>query len=631
MAKSKPGILDIEAKAAEILQRTWATSTDATAFITERVAFQMKNLIRACRKNYWGVFDDPIDPVTGRKKIWIPLTESAVEAIVKNIDLDTKDINLRAKKPQSYALTALIKSIVRNHLEANNFGELLDEALRCLAIDGTVVWKTTEKLDKHGKKTYDTRLVDLLNFGIDPTARSIAEADFVVERIIMTKDEFDAQKFPLNTENVATVTSVSRYDENLSPSTVPTATNYVEAYEGWGLIPKWLITGKEKDTDAIEGRIVATSNSNAGFTIHLIEKNTKKKRPYQEAWYNRIHGRWYGKGVAEKLIMLQLWINTIVNIRINRSYVSQLGLFKIRRGSGIAPQNVSKLASQGAILVDKQDDIEQFVMQEASQASYSDENIIKDWAERITNAFQIVTGEELPSSTPATNAVLLNRSAQSGFTIVKEGIGMFLTRWLGDDALPIIQKSITKQEIIRVSGDIDEIAVLDEQIVKYLAWKELDRMTSEGLLVDPQDVLIEIESAKAKLAAMGNDRYIEILQEIDLTEYDIQIYVTNEEFEKTVMVKDLLTALQAAPEYKDAILTQVFDIMGLNIPQLKNKTPLLNYQPQIQPGQQGQPGIPGQQVPQPQQAGTPQPSPSAQSDILNQLSGAGNVTNAATL
>lgn len=53
----------------------WET---ATAYVTDKVAFQMRNLIRQLRKNYWGIFDNPIDPQSGREKIWMPLTESLV-------------------------------------------------------------------------------------------------------------------------------------------------------------------------------------------------------------------------------------------------------------------------------------------------------------------------------------------------------------------------------------------------------------------------------------------------------------------------------------------------------------------------------------------------------------------------
>ena len=83
-----------------------------------------------------------------------------VNSVVKNIDLDTKDINLRAKKPESVGLTSVARSIIRDSLDGigqgiseygTSFGEELDMLERNLAIDGTAVWKTMDAV-RNGKK-----------------------------------------------------------------------------------------------------------------------------------------------------------------------------------------------------------------------------------------------------------------------------------------------------------------------------------------------------------------------------------------------------------------------------------------------------------------------------------------------
>jgi len=107
----------------------------------------------------------------------------------------------------------------------------------------------------------------------------------------------------------------------------------VEIWEAWGKFPLSIMTGNdEDDTKYIDAHVVVSNLSNSP-KVHLIEKMKSVKKPYEEAWYKRVNGRWYGRGAAEMCLMLQTWMNAIVNIRINRSYVAQLGLFKIRRGS----------------------------------------------------------------------------------------------------------------------------------------------------------------------------------------------------------------------------------------------------------------------------------------------------------
>lgn len=604
MATKKLSTADIEAQAASLVKREVQSWEDATAFITEKVAFQMRNLIRLLRKNYWGVFDEPIDPVTGRKKIWIPLTESMVETVVKNIDLDTKDINFRAKNAKAIPLTALVRNIVRHELDEMTFGEYLDDLERRIAIDGTAVWKTIEqKCDDGG---YEMKLVnvDLLNVYIDPTAPSIQEAYRFTERSLMTVEEIQSQKGWINTDDIVPSTNLARTDTLRNSNYNPTQTNkYVDLYEMWGKIPKSLITGDEDDKDIdIDGHIVVSGLDQAGKEkIHLIEENKKGKKPYEECWYTRVPGRWYGKGVAEKVMMLQLWMNTIVNIRINRSYVSQLGIFKIRKGSGITPQMLARLASNGAIQVNDINDIEQMVIQEASQASYQDEANIQTWAQRITSAFEVVTGEALPSSTSATATALQNQGAQSAFVLIKEGIGMFLQRWLKNQAIPVIMKNVTVGEIYRITGEPEEIRVWDEQKVNSILADMISKANAKGIYLDPQQVEMERQNAIQKLSKSGNDRFAELEDELDFTEYDVQVYVTNEEIDKNVLTQNLIATLKLAPQFAQDIIPSLFDIMGLQPPK-PQQNPMAQMMPMGAP--QGGPGMPQTPSQNPQQVVT---------------------------
>lgn len=580
--------MDIKQEALTLISQEKIAWEDATAFVTDKVAFQMRNLIRQLRKNYWGIFDSPTDPNTGRKKIWIPLTEYLCEAIVKNIDLDTKDINFRAKIAKSIGLTSLVRNIIKNYLDETYFGEDLDELERNLAVDGTAVWKTIE-VKENGKKIAKRLPVDLLNFYIDPIARSIQETGAVIERGVMTLNEFKRMELWDDKDVVTGDSQVNRNDENLTASSATNGVKLVEVWERWGLMPKYFITGKKEDTEFIEGQIVA-SCSRGKWAIHYIAENKKKIKPYEEVWYTRVSGRWYGKGIAEKVLMLQLYINIITNIRINRSYISQLGIFKIRKGAGITPQMLSRLPANGAIAVNDLNDIEQFVMQEAGAGSYKDEDNARTWAERLTSAFEIATGESLPASTPATNAALQSRSAQSQFVLVKEGIGMFLQRWIKRHLLPILAKNVKIEDIIRYTGETNELRDIDERIVDEIIYKKLEEIKANGLMIDSAQVETERQRALSELSK-GKDRFIKLLENIDFSQFDVQVYVTNEEIDKSVLTSNLLSILQFAPEYKETITKQIFDIMGLDGNQLK-----LPQMPQMgmQGIQQGQPQIPSQ-------------------------------------
>lgn len=577
----------IEKEAAELVRREKNSWEDATAFITEKVAFQMRELIRTLRKNYWGVFDSPRDPITGQKKIWAPLTESLVESVVKNIDLDAKDINFRAKSPKGYGSAQIARLAVKDHLNRMYFGEKLDQLERQIAIDGTAVWKTFKHKGKDGKDKLMIRNVDLLNFYIDPTAESIQETAAVIERSVLDINDFKSYDGWNNKDGIEGKTDLSRNDANNRTLARSEAgeTKYVEVFERWGLMPKWLITGKDADKksgELVEG-VIVVSFADTNPVVHKIEENKDGLKPYEECWYTRVQGRWYGRGIAEKVMMLQVWMNTVINIRRNKNHIGQLGLFKVKKGSGITPQMLGKLGSNGAISVSAMDDIQQMVVDEAAQSSYQDEANVQSWAQRVTSAFEVVTGESLPASTPATNAVLQDRNAKSGFTLVKEGVGMFIQRWMDRHALPVISSMIKKEDIIRLT-DEDNLADMVERVVLFEAEKKLAELLDEGMLVDPEEMQQAIEDSIAKLKK-NKGMFIKVTEKILSDEIDTQVFVTNEELDTAVVVQNLQSILSVAPEYKDQIISQTFDLMGLPEP----KKPQQQLPQQAQPGAQPSP------------------------------------------
>lgn len=570
---------DLELQAISIVKGEVDSWENAIAYITDRVAYKMRELVRQCRKNYWGVFDEPYDPITGQMKTWPPLTEVFVESVIDKVDLGTKDINFRAKNKKGYATKEIIRALVKDYLDRTYFGEVLDQTERQLAIDGTRVWKTFESGGKMVRVD-----VDLLNIYIDPTANSIQEAYRFTERGLYTEDQTRGMDGWINTDLAKASVGLPTTDrDQLNSLTSSSTTKMVDVYEMWGKIPKYLITGAKEDTQEVDGHIVVSGLDANRPVCHLIEENKNKDKdgniikPYEECWYKRVPGRWYGKGIAEMLLMLQTWLNMVVNVRINRSRISQLGLWKIRKGSGVTPQMLSKLGTNGAVVLSSMDDLEQLVMQEASQSSYEDEKNIIDWAQRLTKAFEIVTGEKLPASTPATNAVIQDRNSKSTFTMIKEGISFFLQRWMDRHALPLIIKTTKGQDFFRIVNDDDKISEIYDRVAAFLVQEELGKRDPNSPPPSEAEVLDAIEEARSTLKRRG-ELFFDLLEELAADQVDTKVYITNEELDAAVLSDKLTAVLGIVPEYKDAILNQLFDLWGLDLPKLKAQQPSVGPQ-----------------------------------------------------
>jgi hypothetical protein len=573
----------IEAKATQLVSSRVRNYQDALAFVTDKVAFNMRNVIKLARKNYWGVFDEQVDPVTGRKKIFVPLTQHIVETVVKNIDLDTKDVNFRAKNQAAVPYATLVRAVVKNALDEMHFGEKLDIFERALAMDGTAVWKTWTEVDEEGEEEVCTKLVDLLNCYIDPQAESIQKSDFI-ERAVLTREEIEEYTDWINTDKINYREHIHPTDENMT--NFANKSQSAEIFEFWGTITKDLMTGNPKDgKKQLQGHIVC-SRAGSAWNVHLIEEN-KEKKPYEEGWAIKVPGRWYGRGMAETVMQLQIWMNQVVNMRINKAQVAQLGIFKIKTGSGITPQMISRMASNGVIPVQSMDDIQQLVMEDVKSSSYSDEQVIFNWAQRATSTYEAATGESLPASTPATNSAIQNQAVQSAFVLMKENLGFFIERWIKHSLYPMIQKSLTANKVVRITGDLEDLQKFDEMVVNHQIYEEIERVKGMGYEVNKEQVLKEKERLLAKQKMNGKTRFMTIMEDIDPFEYDVSAVITNENIDPTVVTRNLLSMLQFVPEYKDQVVKQIFDLMGLDFRQEKQALPPTGQQMQQMPGMAG--------------------------------------------
>ncbi len=540
---------------------------NATAYITPQVAINMRRLIEKVRKNYWGVFNKPKDPATGREKIWMPMTMRDVEVVVKNADIDLKDMMFRAKFVDATLCTEITRHTVREYLQNMYFGEILDESMRQMVLDGTVVWKTWEEKGKMKRRT-----VDLLNVYIDPTEDSIQSAFRFTERSLLSPTAIKSMDWD-NTD----VQGDTNLDRNNPLSTGNTTTGeFVDVWETWGKIPEWMVTKNKKDMDYIDGHVIVSGLQSGKGAVHLVERNSKKDKmgniikPYEEGRLAKISGRWYGLGIGERELALQEYLNHTTNVRINRQTIAQLGLLKVRKGSGLSTQSFRNLMVNGVIPVTSQDDVQQLALSEPGASSYNDEALIKEWAQSVTQAYPISSGDALPASQTATTSSIQSSAAKSSYTMIKNSMQFFLQRWMDRHALPIIAKSVKKGDVVRIIGGMDGYKELTDKIVAYYAQEYMNKYPS----VSPEELERMMNNAEEELKRRP-ELFVENMQDIMAEGLESYFYVNNESLDTAVTVQNLVSTLNMAPEYREATVSQIFDLLGLPRPK-KSEMPAMN-------------------------------------------------------
>ena len=565
---------EIKAKAINIVKEEVSKYDEPLFFVTEKVAFNMRELIRKLRKNYWGVFDTgPKDRITGKDRLWVPLTRLIVDTVRKNSDMDSKDTNVFAKNKQGIVIAKIIRNFVRMWQDVTYFGEVINDTILDLCIDGTVVWKTI-CVYRDGKWRIDRRDVDLLNVYIDPNAESIQSAFRFTERSLMTPDEVAGMDW-LDNQNIKAAKNLHRSEKDLT-NTISVG-DYVDVYETWGKLPESLITGnvyKTKPDPLVDGHIIVSGIEAGDVRVHLIEKNTNRDKdgniikPYEEARFIKVRNRWYGVGPAEMVMQLQEWVNEVVNLRRQKNRNASLGLFKVRNGAGVTQQALSNLVSSGVIkLNDINNDLDNMRVDEAGQGSYQDEETAKKWAYEVTSTYDTARGAPMPASASATATVIEDRNSKTAFILIKESIGLFQERWMNRHWMPHLPKLIKQEEFVKIFNDFDEIEDLRQRLVNSLAMEQLEKdYKKTGFVPTEAELMDAMNKADEKIRQDG-DIFMEKLGDIVAKNYDVKVVYTNEEMDVALTVQNLTTLAQMVPPgAQQQMIAQAIDLLGLEVP-----------------------------------------------------------------
>lgn len=562
----------------------------AMVWVADSAYFSMRNEIDDARKNYYGQFIQPIDPDTKLEKLFIPLTEWTVERMVTNIDLDTKDIHLRSPQGKNSRVALTMKLVLANFLKKMNFGETLNDFLRRLAIDGTAVFKYFNQYSKEYKRNLPTlRIVDPLNLLIDPTAYSIQDAT-VIERAFLTKPEVERHTDWENREYIDYSTGV------------PIAT----IYERWGLLPLDWVTREKLDIDKwVEGVITVSASSkdyqsgsattrydniggdNEMLVVHKIYLNPSGVKPYEESWLRRVPNRWHGRGVPEQLRHLQEWLNTVVNIRRDEMLNKLTGKYKFRKGVGITKQMLQSLRAGGAIPVEEMDDIQQLVEGDVKASAYKEPAEVLEMAERVTGARETPTA---PGMQPTT-AVIQERSVRSVTNLIQENVGLCLERLFKRGIVPLVARDLKDGEVLRITGEPQDLEIIDESYVNFKFQQAMAKAKRRLTIFEQARLRQRIERT---LRAQGTDRSLGVRKHILDTDYEVDVSVTAERFDPSIVLKqlnDFLFAYARLPQADLGIISSVVQeyLNTLNVPvaRLMPKTPPTAPQPAQQPQRPG--------------------------------------------
>jgi len=553
---------DGEREVIRIMLSEKANWEEGNVFVTDKVQFIMRNIVKKARKNYFGIFNDQKDPVTGRDKIFIPLTEWTVETMLKNIDVDTKDIDVKARNSSAYLKAEILRHILKKKLDDINFGQTLNRWLRRVAIDGTAYLKA---IDDEGK--LKVNVVDRLNIIADPSVECLDESAGTTERYIMSKPEFDELELD-ESDKVDGTTSVDRTGiDAFSPATQSTEIPYVELFERYGYLPEYVISEKEEDKKKFFYGCALVSGLNGTPVVHKVTKLKEEDHPYGEGKLKEVPNRLDGRGIGEMLFNIQAYLNEVINTRMNKTRIVQLGLFKMK--GNVTPQQFKKLFTTGGIKLDQNSDIDVLNTGMIDPSTYKDEEQAYQWGTRVTGT---TNEDDQAASRPATNALLEQQGASKGYNLRIEDLMLSLGKFIEKKMLPIIKKEMlaNKGSLVRVTGDPKIFEKLDEALIRNQVYKNIEAMspTEKQMMRDSGvDIEMFVQQGMEQMKALGEDRYIPIIEDLFDIEYDIKVVTSDESINRSVMATMLQNTLgilaSSGMPIRDT-LKELYDTLGLD-------------------------------------------------------------------
>lgn len=476
------------------------------------------------------------------------------DAIARFLDVDTKDINLKPLNPVSYYSTMFLEQELKYWLKKNKFAMLLNEMSTELVTFGSCVLRKTSK---------GAEIVDLRRLFIDPSVKDILDSRFITIKHLLTptqlrekvKDGWDSEaveRIIKSVEEQESESALSYEDDGLNDGV--TSTPLIEVYERYGELLKDECEEVDIKTDNHFARtlVIVAEPHRTKFNVDtesveslaeiLYSKEWKGDYPFRDVHYSKTAGRWLGVGVVESLFNAQERINEITNQKRASMELSAIHIFQQSKPSAV--KNVLTDLMNGEILVNGGHEITPIVNEERNLAAFASDT--DDWnvlADRISFANDVVTGNAIPASTPATNAVIQNTNSISVFLFKRQNFALFLQEFFNELVLPQVLKDLSEEHILRFVGDVTSLPAIDSVFInEELAMSVL----MKGRPLTEDEIAAITFEAQERLGRTGNERFVKIKEKLynDL-EFEFDINIVNEQENAQIISQNTFTLLQA--------------------------------------------------------------------------------------
>ena len=540
--------------------------------IVDGYSFNQYQTIKKCHLYYNSRFVTGDLDSNGRKKIFLNVVKAPCKVGSRFLNFDTKNIRLISNTRNSEMATFLLEYELKNWMKKNKVAITLNRIAELSPKYGSSVIKKTKK---------GADIVDLRRLVLDPTVDTITNSRFVILEHNLTPTQLRAKQKD-GWENVEEV--ISKFYVNTAPEPYiqdgtlnqVNSTPVIKIYERYGEVPKSWLDGSEpkENEEMVRALFIVAGVNNYGLGedgktvtredgVVLFRSKWFGDWPFRDFHYDKTEGRWLGIGVIEDLFQIQERTNELANEKRDSMTISNKHIFQTQDKT-IVKNLIRDLSNGAVIMAGSNGGLVPLANEERNLAAFNSEEMrYANQAKEITFSYDSIRGEQLPASTPATNAVIQDRNTKSVYGVKRENLANMLRFFFTELVIPQAIKDLTPEHILHFIGSNEELFRIDSALVKEIVNRKALDLLLDGIPVDE----MAIEQIKTdvfnQLKEAGTDRFITIKDSFyKNADFTFDINIDNEQEDSQLLTNNLFsvfTALASNPTIlQDPVIKALF-------------------------------------------------------------------------
>jgi len=445
--------------------------------LSDNKNYNQYQTVKAIKAHQNESFLTPLAPGQENDREFYDIGTPMIETRVVNSDIDSKDLDVYAESnfvPQEF----VARSLLRQFLKQSNHGEKINDIVETFFDEGNIVVRKINSKYNNGEIYAPVLLTNL--YVIDQTAKTLEDTT-VVEKQIMNQSTLRKMKEWKNINKVIELGNQSKDDDipsyeiylrfgEVSVKDYNELRKYLEKAESNleddNYIQSLVIVARAKKGKEYNGQpfdmdgVVVFAEELTPEIIKITnELEIIKYKPYDEAHLGKYNGRWLRKGDREVLMPYQNRANELGNqIRDVMRLASKLIFWS--KDTNIAGKNIISAIKNGQIISTTHLELLNNVF--PNLTFFSEEwNRNLNEAQKALKAFEVASGEAMPSSTSATAVSVQNQQVGKYYDFKREKLGLFFASVFKRWVIPELLKRTSTKELIEIVGDpayLDEYA-----------------------------------------------------------------------------------------------------------------------------------------------------------------------------